>query len=205
MIIYIMHMTERYLVDIKLLKLLSAAFILGLFLSFAQNGISAPDNLLFRLKLYNVKEQEEAVRQAVKEYNIVSAGFYSMAGDAKEGLAVIPAAPLLKRRLFKDINMLKRDGLVMVFDRDRDEVKRVYFPRRDIAVAETFEVWAVGLQDVKTRKPAFTVKGVEVKARYLFHKEPYPGHGLRWVAYDVDVYPMDEEIPELNVKKVLLE
>lgn len=187
----------------RFLRVSILSILLASLLSLAQNGISAPDNLLFRLNLYNVNEQEEAVKLAVKEYNMVSSGFYSMGGEAREGLDVIPAAPLVKRRLFKDINMLKRDGLLMVFDRDSDEVKRIYFPRRDIGVAETEEVWAVAIQDVNTREPVTGIKGVKVKVRYVFHKEPYPGYGLRWVAHYVDVYPNNEETPELNVKKVL--
>lgn len=187
----------------RFLRVSILSILLASLLSLAQNGISAPDNMLFRLNLYNVKEQKEFVMMAVKEYNLVSSGFYSTAGEAKEGLAYIPAAPLLKRRLFKDINMLKRDGLVMVFDRDRDELKGVYFPKRDVAVAETEEVWAVAIQDVKTRESVTTVKGVEVKARYVLHKEAYPGKGLTWVVHYVDVYPADEDVPDLNIRRVM--
>ncbi|MDT8316475.1 MAG: hypothetical protein RQ824_00600 [bacterium] len=158
----------------------------------------------FKLGLYDQKSEEEEVKMAVKQYNINSAQFYNTAGEDKSALPIIPAAPLLKRRLFKDINTLKKDGLLIVFDRDRDEFLNIYFPRRDLAVAETREVWAMVLQDVKTREPRTTVKAESVKVRYVLKKEAYSRLGLVWVVYEADVYPDDERaIPPLNIKPVL--
>ncbi|MCK5602247.1 hypothetical protein KAR91_10270 [Candidatus Pacearchaeota archaeon] len=188
----------------KIFKRLITALLLVSIISFLNNGKGAWDNLMFRLNLYDYEGEVSKVRSAIKQYNINSAQFYNTAGDDKSGLPFIPAAPLLKRRLFKDINMLSGDGLLVVFDRDRDEFIRAYFPRKDLAVAESREVWAMVLQDADTRKPRTTVKAISVKVRYIFKKEPYSNQGLTWVVYEADVYPDDEkEIPPLNIESVL--
>lgn len=180
----------------KFRRVLILSLILAVTLSFANNKEDAFDNLLFHLNL-NKKGERSAIEAAVMQYNKNSASFYNTGGFLA-GLDEIPAAPLLKRRLFKDINMLKGDGLVMVFDKDSITVRKVYFKNKDFGVAETDEVWAVALQDIKTRKPVFNVKAVEVKGRYVFIKEK-----SRWLAYEADVYPKGENVPEFNIKPAL--
>lgn len=187
----------------KTLLISISAAILALSLSFFYNGGGAWGNMIFRLNLQDQQSEEDLVRAAIKQYNINSATFYNIAGELPAGLNEFPATPLIKRRIFKDIGMLKGEGLLMVFDRDRDEIKRIYFPRRDLAIAESREVWGVVLQDVKTREPQTTVKAVEVKVRYTFHKEPFLNQGLKWLAHHVDVYPIDEDIPGPNIEPVL--
>ena len=176
-------------------KFFSSLFIISitvLVLSFAQHGKEGFENLAFTLHASDREGDRKMIRDAVHAYNRYSARFYSVGGTA-EGLNEIPAAPLLKRRLFKDITMLKRDGLVMVFDRDREEFRKVYFTARNTAVAETDEVWFVALQDLKTRKSVLGVKAGEIKARYILRRE------LRgWIIYEVDVYPASEDIPLLD-------
>lgn len=187
-------MKTGYLILISLLLAVAASA------AFIRDG--ALDNLLFRAGLFDRERESKAIDAERGQYNAVSSAFYGTAGEFTAGLDEIPAAPMLKRRLFKDINMLKGDGLVMVFDRDRDELKRVYFINRDLAVAEAEEVWGVNIQDVKTRRPVYNLKAVDVKVRYLFHREPFRGKGKRWIAHKVDVYPMDQEIPEFEMKTV---
>jgi hypothetical protein len=139
----------------------------------------------------------DAIRTAVGYYNQYSSMFYNTGGDVK-GLNEIPAAPLLKRRLFKDITMLKRDGLVMVFDRDKEEFVRISFVSAGSAVAETQETWFVTLQELRTRKPVFSVKAVPVRARYYLKRE------LRgWIVYNADVYPQSEAVPRLDREPAL--
>jgi len=181
---------------LKYIIIISAAISIAF--SFARHSGDAVDNFFFHLGLNDAREKA-AVEDAVLLYNKVSASFYSTAGDdLRDGIAVIPAAPLIKRRLVKDINVLKGDGLLMVFDRDSLDMRKVYFIHRNFAVAETDEVWGVALQDVHTRKPVFNVKAVVVKARYQFIKEKE-----KWVIYEVDVYPKDEDIPGVEAKPVL--
>ena len=177
-------------------------FLAALSISFINNIDGAVENFKFFVYMNDREAEVESVKAAVEKYNRVSASFYNSAGSLA-GLNEMPAVPLLKRRFFKDINMLKRDGMVMVFDRDNTEIKRTYFINRDLAVAESEEVWAIALQDVATRRPVFGLKAVEVRVRYLFHKEQFLEQGKIWVAHEADVYPKGEEIPELNVNPVI--
>lgn len=175
------------------------ALLAAICLSFFHNRPDSLENLLFHIHLFDERNEREAVNKAILQYNTNCAAFYS-SGGLLAGLEEIPAAPLIKRRLFKDINVLKSDGLVMVFDKDQLEVKSVVFHTADVASAETFEVWAVALQEIDTRKPVFNLKAVEVKVRYVLHKEPFPPGGeRRWIIYRVDVYPKAERIPDLTV------
>ncbi len=173
---------------------IGSAILLGLILAFVSAGHGAFANFMFSLGLYDSASKEAAVEESVRRYNGVSARFYSAGGEL-EGLATIPATPLLKRRLFKDITMLRGDGLVMVFDLDRMAVEHVEFPNRIEAVAHTSEVWAVALQDFDTREPVLNVKAIEVSVRYHLYRVPYGGGPERWVVYDVDVYPRGADIP----------
>jgi uncharacterized membrane protein len=174
-----------------------------LVLSFINNGGNSIENLKFNLNLDNRESEINAIESALRDYNKISASFYNSAGHTG-GLKEMPSAPLVKRRLFKDINMLKRDGLVMVFDKNGSGIKNINFLNRELVMAETDEVWAVALQDVNTRKSIFGTKAVEVKVRYVLHKERFYNQGKKWIVYEADVYPKNESIPDLNIKSSLL-
>jgi len=153
--------------------------------------------------IYDREKEGRDIGDAIAQYNRNSASFYNSAGFPA-GLEEIPAAPLIKRRLFKDINALKGDGLVLVFDRDRTEITDIVFLNRQTAVAKTLEIWAIDLQDIRTREPVFNMKALEVKVRYLLHKEEFPdAEEKKWIIYSVDVYPGDETIPDLDTASVL--
>jgi hypothetical protein len=180
--------------------LLPLSLILALACSFLNNSPGALEHALFALS--GREAERERIAASIRQYNRNSASFYS-SGGLLAGLDEIPASPYLKRRLFKDITMLKGDGLVMVFDRDRVEVTDIEFINREYAVARTRELWAVGLQDMATRKPVFSVKASRVRARYVLHREDFPGMGETWVVYEVDVYPEDEPVPPLATEPAL--
>jgi hypothetical protein len=179
-----------------------ASLFIALILSFINNQHDGIENARFYLGLYDREQEIEAIHRAVLDYNKYSSSFYNTGGYL-EGLGDIPAAPLVKRRHFQDINILKGDGLVMVFDRDRLETKNIFFIDRKLAVAETEEVWAISLQEFDSRKPVFNAKALTIRARYLFRKEKNQADGYRWIAHEVDVYPEDEHVPALNLKPVL--
>jgi hypothetical protein len=161
----------------KHIILIVLAVITGFSAAFFINRDEAVMNLRHTLNLYDRAEETDYIKKAVELYNKYSASFYNTAGYI-EGLGEIPAAPLVKRRLFKDINMLKGDGLIL-------------------------EVWMVSLQDIDTRKPEFNVKASVVKVRYMLHKEPFPEEKEQWIIYRVDVYPEDEEVPQWSIEPVL--
>jgi hypothetical protein len=170
----------------------------ALCISFLLNRDAAEHSTLYLSAAYEARERA-GVSESVRLYNKLSASFYNTGGYV-EGLDEIPAAPLVKRRLFKDINMLKSDGLLMVFDRDRVEESGISFRNRTAAIAETEETWLVSLQEIETRKPVFNVKASQVRVRYLLEKRPFPRQedDEKWIVREVDVYPLNEEIPEFE-------
>ena len=185
----------------KILILILITLITSAGLSYVNNREEGITNLRFRLNFYDEGAETQGIADAIKLYNRYSSSFYNTAGF--EGLSEIPAAPLLKRRLVKDINMLKGDGLLMVFDRDRADIRNISFINREVAIAYTEEMWLMNLQDMKKRKPVFSIKASVIKGRYLLHKEPLYDKGPKWVIHEVDVYPEDEDIPGLNIKPVI--
>jgi hypothetical protein len=187
-------MKNFYIIILSLLIACMSAYL--------ANGADALENLRFHISSALKEREREDIREAVRQYNTNSASFYSSAGFLA-GLEEIPAAPLLKRMLFKDITMLKGQNLVMIFDKDTVEFDEVRFVSRLIAVAHTHEVWGVVLQKTDTRRPVSTVKGVEVNVRYFMYKGSLRGEEPRWIVFEVAVYPKDEEVPELNIKPVL--
>lgn len=180
-----------------------AALVLAIVPAVVQNGGQAFTNLRFHLGMSDEREIHDAIAVSITQYNKNSAGFYATAGESLEGLAVIPASQLQKRRLFQDINMLKRDGLVMVFDLDSQKIRESRLVNRTTAVAQTSEVWAIALQDVMSRAPLSGVKAVAVTVRYLLHYEPGPTGKPAWIVYESDVYPEGESVPDLNIRRVL--
>jgi hypothetical protein len=142
------------------------------------------------------RADRERIAAAVRLYNRYSALFYNTGGGI-EGLDEIPAGHLLKRRLFKDITMLKRDGLVMVFDKDTEELHGISILSPSAAIAETAETWFVSLQDYTTRKPLFSLKASRIRARYFLHREQ-----RGWIVEDVSVYPASEQLPPLDADEV---
>lgn len=160
------------------------------------------DNFLFHVP-GRAGRDIESVRTAVSQYNKNTAGFYASGGMSRAGLDVITASQMLKRRIFQDINMLKRDGLLMIFDQDRDEITDISFLDRNTAVVKSKEVWALVLQDAATREPVSNIKAGALRVRYLLHREPYAARKHAWVVYEADVYGAADAIPELNMKPVL--
>ncbi len=186
----------------KAIKIIILSIFIAITSSYLTNRENALDNFIFHISSKYKQQEIDDIKSAVKQYNTNSASFYNSAGFLA-GLDEIPAIPLIKRMLFKDINSLKSDNLVMVFDKDSVEFDDVRFVNREIAVAHTHEVWAVMLQQMKTRKPSSTIKGVEINVRYALYKGSLRGEDPHWIIFDVSVFPKGGEIPELNIKPAI--
>jgi hypothetical protein len=186
----------------KATKIIMLSLFIATASSFLANKENAVDNLKFHLSSEYRQHEIDDIKSAVEQYNTNSASFYNSAGFLA-GLEEIPAAPLIKRMIFKDITMLKGDNLVMVFDKDLVEFDDVKFISRELAVAHTHEVWAVMLQKMDTRKPSSTIKGVEINVRYALYKGSLRGEDPHWIIFEVSVFPKGVEIPALNIEPVL--
>lgn len=189
----------RYLKAIIML-ILSATT--ALILSIVSNGADGLENARFKIGLYDVKAETGAIGESIKNYVKDSAALYNSGGFV-DILEEMPAAPIIKRRIMKDVNMLKGDGLIMIFDKDDVDITDIEIQNRMFVEARTHEVWAAALQDAKTRVPVFNVKAITVNARYLLYKGSLRGEEEQWIVYHVDVYPENEDIPDLNVRPVL--
>jgi len=64
-----------------------------------------------------MKSDEQLIRKTIRNYNAAVSGIYATNGDATDELAVIPATRYEKRRIYKDVNTLKADGVLVAFDR----------------------------------------------------------------------------------------
>jgi hypothetical protein len=174
-----------------------AAFILAFWCALISNGTEAVGNMVFNLHLVPRGADERRISAAIHQYNSASAGIY-LSGGLKDELNIIPALQLQKRRLFQDVNLLKGDGIVMVFDRDEEKVTRVTFVNPQFALAESEENWAVALKSATTFAPSSNVKGCRVRVRYQMRR----ARG-QWVVDAAEVFPRNETIPEPNVAPVL--
>lgn len=155
------------------------------------------DNLLFRLGM-NHDAEEKLVRKAVREYNAATSGIYSTSGLAIQELDVIPASDVEKRRIYKDVNLLRTDGLLVVFDRDKETIESVEFLNRQRVTVVSSETWVLKMQDFATRRALTNLKGSQVRCRY--HLWRIKG---RWLVDQVEVFPVDEKMPPLNIKPAL--
>ncbi len=123
---------------------------------------------------------EQAIKNAVRLYNSSVAGMYATGGTAPEVFASLPAFPLEKRRLFKDIKTLRDSNLLIVFDRDVEKVQSVVFEGPDRAVAISKETWVLMIQDFNTRKPLSNLKASVIQCRYLLYR-----HDGNWLLINI--------------------
>jgi hypothetical protein len=152
---------------------------------------------LFHLGIGKGKEIEQ-IRKAVRTYNSSTQGVYATAGLAVDELAVIPATGQEKRRIYKDVNMLRTANLMVVFDKDKEVVEQVSFLDRTRAVAVTDEVWVLVLQEFTTRRKITNLKASQIRCRY--HLLHYDG---TWSVARVEVFPAEEALPSLNYRPAL--
>src|SRR5574337_86155 len=104
-----------------------SSILLSVLCSFFSNGTAAITNASLKLHLASFHKDREAIERTISQYNKNSAGFYATSGEVLGGLNVIHATQLIKRRLFQDINMLKRDNVLLIFDLDSQKITDVRF------------------------------------------------------------------------------
>jgi hypothetical protein len=188
----------RYLNRLPVVKLMLLPLLLALTVAFfcAPRG-GRVKRALFHLGISRVAEEAQ-LRRLVRTYNAATQGSYATAGLAVEELAVIPAYNLEKRRIYKDINLLRLSGKMVVFDKDKETIEKVTFVNRDEAFVTTSEMWVMVLQDFATRRKLTNLKASQVQCRYhlLYHE------GV-WKVERAEVFPVDEKLPPLNVRPVL--
>lgn len=169
------------------------AFTVSLFIH--KNGIN---NLFFHMGVYDMPGEEKAIEDTLKLFNRHFATFFNTGGRL-EGLNEFPAANLIKRRIFQDINKWNKENSVLVYDKDLFEIisLEILAPIRAVAVAK--EVWFLNVKDRETRKNLSAVKANPIKIRYILKK--IDGS---WRVIEYEVFGKDDDIPPLITGRVWL-
>lgn len=152
----------------------------------------------FETGRYDYEGEKAQILSSLKLFSATMAGFYMTGGKVGEGLNIIPAASMIKRRIFMDINMYTISNVVFVPDRDRTVSRETTFLSPVHAVAVTDEDWVNVYQDAVTRRPRSGKKFNPVTVRYYLKKM-----GGKWIVLDYEVHTREEKLPPVPADKVL--
>jgi hypothetical protein len=162
--------------------------LLAAFLSTPGSG----DQFRFKIGYYDRQAEEAAIQDTLALFRATLAGFY-MTGGNVAGLNMFPAEKMLKRNIFKDININLDAGRVLVMDRDRIELKQIVFSDRNHATAVFDETWFMQFQNAGTRRPLSGNKANLITARYFLKKM-----WSRWVVISYEVYGREDILPPVD-------
>ncbi len=175
----------------KIILAVLAGIILSSSISFFSHENSL-DNLSFRLGLYERTVEEKAIEETLKLFNKHFATFFNTGGRL-QGLNEFPAANMLKRRIFQEINEWSKKNQVIVYDKDHFEIETIKILSPVTAVAVAKEVWFLSVQDSKTRKNLSPSKANPIRVRYLMKK--IKGS---WGVLEYEVFSQKDDMPEMN-------
>ncbi len=180
----------------KIILAVITGIILSSLISFFSHENSL-ENAGFHLGLYNRSVEEKAIEKTLKLFNKHFATFYNTSGNLR-GLNEFPAANMVKRRIFQEINQWKKKNQVIVYDRDHFEIETVkmFSPLTAFAVAR--EVWFLKVQDSKTRKALSQSKANPIRVRYLMKKVDD-----KWGVLEYEVFSEKDDMPEMNTERFL--
>jgi hypothetical protein len=169
--------------------------IAGIILAMCVSLFSHPQglrNLGFHLGIYDSGSEEKEIEETLKIFNRNFASFFNTGGSLA-GLNEFPAANMIKRRIFQEINDWKKNNQVIVYDRDVFELESIEFLSAVSAAAVAREVWFLTIQDRETRKSLMSgVKANSIRVRYSMKK-----HEDNWRVIEYEVFGSDDEIPAL--------
>jgi hypothetical protein len=171
---------------------LIVSLILPVLLAFGVYFVQSPQAgvyFKYHLGLYNLNNEKELLKKAIKQFNIDYATVFNTGGTTYV-IDEYPAANLVKRRTYQEANIWARQKMVLVYDRDKTKFEdiRFYSPYR--AVVVTKELWFLNFQDIKTRKYLSPLKADKIRVRYLMKKVP----GKGWIVQDYEVYSDKEKV-----------
>jgi hypothetical protein len=154
-------------------------------------------NFSFTLGIYDSKKEEKEIEETLKLFNRNFASFFNTGGSLA-GLNEFPAANMIKRRIFQEINDWRTNNHIIVYDKDVFELESVDLLSPVSAVAVAQEVWFLTIQDRDTRKSLMSgVKANPIRVRYLMRKEEG-----NWRVIEYEVFGPDDTIPELQKVRV---
>ena len=150
-------------------------------------------NLSFHLGMYDSQKEEKEIENTLNLFNRNFASFFNTGGSLA-GLNEFPAANMIKRRIFQEINDWKKINQVLVYDKDVFELENIDLLSPLSAVAVAREVWFLNIREEDMRKsPDAGVKANPIRIRYHMRRQ---GDGWRVIEYEV--FGLDDDIPELR-------
>jgi len=152
-------------------------------------------NLRFHIGLYDRKAEERAIERIIRLFNLHFATFFNT-GGSPEGLNEFPAANLIKRRIFQEINDWKKNNSLLAYDRDVFEIESMELVDPASAIVLTKEVWFLNVQDIKTRRYISPLKANSIKVRYFLKKI-----NKKWQVVEYEVFGEEDTIPPLNERR----
>lgn len=154
-------------------------------------------NYRYALGNYSRAAEDRAIRETIKLFSATAAGIF-LTGGGMQGINILPAEQLVKRRIYQDTRFLADMGMVLAHDRDRSDVREIRVLSPFHAVALVNEAWFLAYQDIFTRQLLSNKKADIITVRYLLKK-----NGGRWGIVDYEVYVREDEIPPLDTARFL--
>jgi hypothetical protein len=172
-----------------------AGFIIAMSVSFYLHS-DGFDNFRFNVGLYDKEAEHRDIEKTIKLFNRYFATFFNTGGNL-EGLDIIPAANLVKRRIVQEINQWRTENKVLTYDKDDFELEHIELlgPREAVAVAR--EVWFLNVQEFGTRKKLKGIKANPIRVRYILVK--YKGD---WKIEEYEVFHVDDEVPPFRDRRI---
>jgi hypothetical protein len=175
----------------KIILAVLAGIILSSSISFFSHENSL-DNASFQFGLYKSTAEEKAIEETLKLFNKHFATFFNTGGRL-QGLNEFPAANMLKRRIFQEINEWSKKNQVIVYDKDHFEIETIKMLSPLTAVAVAREIWFLNVQDRKTRKSLSQSKANPIVVRYLMKKIDD-----KWGVLEYEVFSEKDDMPEMH-------
>jgi hypothetical protein len=155
-------------------------------------------NLRFHLGIYDSAKIKKELRDTLNLFNRNFATFFNTGGNLA-GLNEFPAANMIKRRIFQEINEWKKKNQLLVYDKDTFEIVNIHLVNPVTAVTVAKEVWFLNVQERDTRKKLSSVKANPIQVRYILKR--LKGN---WGVIEFEVFGSKDEIPELKIERLYL-
>ena len=178
----------------KTIMAVLAGIILSSSVSFFSHENSL-ENAAFYLGLDKRSAEEKAIEETLKLFNKHFATFFNTGGSLR-GLNEFPAANMVKRRIFQEINEWSKKNQVIVYDKDHFEIETINMLSPVSAFAVAREVWFLSVQDKATRKHLSQTKANPIRVRYLLKKV-----NGSWGVLEYEVFSKNDDIPAMNMER----
>ncbi len=179
-----------------------AIMVAGIILAFIVSLVDRPGAYeYYRFKTGNFPEGRETaqIRNAIKWFSALTAGFYATGGVTPTGLNTFPADNPVKRRIFQDIQNWLNAKEMLVMDRDKSTVKQILFTSPDKAIVVVDEDWFSVHRDSVTRRRLSEKRANLITVRYFLKKR-----WGNWVVVEYEVYEQKESLPPLPSERLAI-